>query len=159
MALVAAPGGAGAAAAAWWDTAQLEVKVHEHAFHRVTVNRVGCQVRVRLYFDAPHAGYREAAAARNQYRFRAELRLSGGKRFVSDVFDNREGGPRVFAFSHDSQSQGCWAEEERKLRKLDVHACRGERCTPETGFRVGTSCILELRFVVLKAHGFSDLCF
>jgi hypothetical protein len=120
------------AAAPWWDTAQLEVKVHEHAFHRVTVNRVGCQVRVRLYFDAPQAGYREAAAGRNQYRFRAEVKLSGGQRFVSDVFDNRESGARVFAFSHDSQSQGCWAEDERKVRKLDVHACRGERCTPES---------------------------
>jgi hypothetical protein len=119
-------------AAPWWDTAQVEVKVHEHAFHRVTINRVGCQVRVRLYFDAPQAAYREAAAARNQYRFRAELKLSGGQRFVSDVFDNREAGARVFAFSHDSQSQGCWAEEGRKLRKVDVHACRGDRCTPES---------------------------
>ncbi len=129
--LLAAPALA-AGAAPWWDTAQLKVKVHEHAFHRVTINRVGCQVRARLYFDAPQAGYREAAAARNQYRFRAELKLSGGHRFVSDIFDNREAGARVFAFSHDSRSQGCWAEDERKLRKLDVHACRGERCTPES---------------------------
>lgn len=120
-----------AAKATWWDSAPLGVKVHEHAFHRVTANGVGCAVRVRLYFDAPQESYREPAAGRNQYRFRAELKLSGGQRIVSEVFDNAEAGRRVFAFSHDSGSDGCWAEEERKLRKVDVHACRGERCTPE----------------------------
>jgi hypothetical protein len=88
-------------------------------------------VRVRLYFDAPHASYRDAAAERNHYRFRAEVKFAGGKSFVSEVFDNQEGGPRVFAFSHDTEAQGCWAENEHKLRKLDVHACRGARCTPE----------------------------
>ena len=119
------------AKSAWWDSAQLGVKAHEHAFHRVSANGVGCAVRVRLYFDAPHESYREPAASRNHYRFRAELKLSGGKRVVSEVFHNTEAGPRVFAFSHDSGSDGCWAEEERKLRKVDVHACRGERCTPQ----------------------------
>lgn len=119
------------AKSAWWDSAPLGVKVHEHAFHRVSANGVGCAVRVRLYFDAPQASYRESAAGRNHYRFRAELKLSGGKRVVSEVFHNTEAGPRVFAFSHDSGADGCWAEEEHKLRKVDVHACRGERCTPE----------------------------
>jgi hypothetical protein len=120
-----------AASANWWDEARLLVQVHEHAFGRVTVNRVGCQLRTRLYFDAPPAAYRDPDSARNHYRFRAELKLSEGQRFVSEVFDNAEVGARVFSFSHDTESQGCWAEQEHKLRKLDVHACRGARCTPE----------------------------
>jgi hypothetical protein len=131
LAVALAAAGPSLAKSKWWEAAEVGVKVHEHAFHRLTANGVGCQIRVRLYFDAPHAGYRDADAERNRYRFRAELKLSGGKRFVSEVFDNSEGGPRVFAFSHDTQGQGCWAEGEPKLRKLDVHACRGERCTPE----------------------------
>jgi hypothetical protein len=114
----------------WWDEGSLQIRVHEHAFHRGTVNAVGCQVRVRLYFDAPASGYKEAAPERNHYRFRAEVKLSGGQRFVSDIFDNGEAGPRVFAFSHDTTSEGCWADTGRKLRKVDVHACRGQRCTP-----------------------------
>jgi hypothetical protein len=114
----------------WWDEGALQIRVHEHAFQRATVNAVGCQVRVRLYFDAPASGYKEAAPERNRYRFRAEVKLSGGQRFVSDSFDNAEAGPRVFAFSHDTTSEGCWADTARKLRKVDVHACRGQRCTP-----------------------------
>jgi hypothetical protein len=116
--------------ARWWSEAELRVKVHEHAFHRVSANNHQCVVRVRLYFDAPQAGYREPDPPRNQYRFVAEVSLSGGHRFVSEPFVNREAGPRVFAFSHDSQFDGCWADEERKLRKVDVHACRGQSCRP-----------------------------
>jgi hypothetical protein len=97
----------------------------------VTANGIGCAVRLRLYFDAPQAGYRDPAASRNHYRFRAELELSGGDSVVSEIFDNTQAGARVFAFSHDSHPQGCWAEKEHTLRKVDVHACRGERCTPE----------------------------
>lgn len=120
-----------AAKSSWWEAAEVSVKVHDHTFHRMTANAIGCVVRARLYFDAPHAAYREPAEARNHYRFRAEIKFSGGKRFVSDVFRNAEAGPRVFELSHDTDPEGCWAENERKLRKLDVHACRGQRCTPE----------------------------
>jgi hypothetical protein len=114
----------------WWHEAPLGVKVHEHAFHRVTANNHQCVVRVRLYFDAPHAQYRDSEPKRNWYRFLAEIKLSGGHRFVSEPFSNSEPGPRVFAFSYDSQFDGCWAEQERKLRKVDVHACRGQGCVP-----------------------------
>lgn len=118
--------------ARWWSDAPLRVKVHEHAFHRVSANNQQCVVRVRLYFDAPRAGYLEPDPLRNQYRFVAEVSLSGGHRFVSEPFVNREAGPRVFAFSHDSQFDGCWADEDRKLRKVDVHACRGHSCRPHS---------------------------
>ena len=119
------------AAPGWWSEANVRVKVHEHAFHRVTANAVGCRVRVRLYFDAPATEYREPAAERNHYRFQARVVFSDGTEFSSEVFDNAEIGARVYAFSHDTTAKGCWAEQEHGLRKLDVHACRGERCVPE----------------------------
>lgn len=119
------------AKSSWWEAAEVGVRVHEHAFDRLSANGVGCQVRVRLYFDAPHAAYSDPAEARNQYRFRAQVKLSGGKSFVSETFKNGEPGRRVFEFSHDTEAEGCWAESGYKLRKLDVHACRGARCTPE----------------------------
>ncbi len=121
-----------AAPSAWWDGASIAVKVHDHAFHKVSANAIGCEVRVRLFFEAPAASYSEPAAGRNHYRFRAQIRMSGGHDFESDVFDNSEPGRRVFAFTFDSQMQGCWADETRNLRKVDVHACRGPTCVPKS---------------------------
>jgi hypothetical protein len=115
----------------WWDEARIGVKVHDHAFNRVTANAIGCTVRVRLHFDAPLAAYQEPAPERNHFRFAAQITLSEGQRFVSEPFDNVEAGARVFAFSHDSGPEGCWAEREHTLRKVDVHACRGVGCVPE----------------------------
>jgi hypothetical protein len=115
----------------WWDEAQIQVRVHEHAFHRVTANAVGCSVRVRLYFDAPASEYGEGASERNHYRFLARVSLDADSAFSSPVFDNGEVGARVFAFSYDTSAEGCWAEREHALRKVDVHACRGERCIPK----------------------------
>jgi len=119
------------AARGWWDEARIKVQVHEHAFYRVTANSVGCSVRVRLYFDAPASEYREPAAERNHYRFLAHVSFSDGAELTSEVFDNAEVGARVYAFSQDTSPKGCWAEQEHGLRKLDVHACRGDRCVPE----------------------------
>jgi hypothetical protein len=119
------------ARSAWWDEAKIRVKVHDHAFHRVRANAIGCNVRVRLYFDAPPSGYGEPAPERNHYRFSAQVSLSDSQTFVSEPFDNTQGGARVFAFSHDTTSRGCWAESEHTLRKVDVHACRGVGCVPE----------------------------
>ena len=119
------------AASTWWDEALVGVRVNEHAFSRVTANGVGCSVRVRLHFEAPQAKYGEPAAERNHFRFRARVQLSDGVELSSEVFDNGEAGARVYAFSHDTASQGCWAERAHTLRKLEVHACRGVRCVPE----------------------------
>lgn len=124
------PGPAAAAGPVWRDDAALAVKVFEHAFARVTANDVGCVVRVRLYFDAPASGYQDAAPQRNHYRFLAEIKLSGNNRFVSEVFSNKEPGARVFELSHNTALEGCWAQQALKLRKVDVHACRGSKCTP-----------------------------
>jgi hypothetical protein len=100
------------AAAAWWDEASIRVQVHEHAFHRVAANAIGCLVRVRLYFNAPEAVYNDASRERNHYRFRASVQLSDERNFSTEVFDNRVGGARVFAFSHDTAAEGCWAEKQ-----------------------------------------------
>lgn len=126
-----APRPAHAAGPNWRDDATLAVKVFEHSFQRVTANDVGCVVRVRLYFDAPASSYREAAAQRNHYRFRAEVKLSGGNRFVSEVFGNTEPGARVLELSYNTALEGCWAQQALKLRKVDVHACRGSKCQPQ----------------------------
>jgi hypothetical protein len=120
-----------AAGPVWRDDAELAVKVFEHSFQRVTANDVGCVVRVRLYFDAPASNYREAAAQRNHYRFLAEVKLSGNNRFVSEVFSNTEPGARVLELSHNTALEGCWAQQPLKLRKVDVHACRGSKCQPQ----------------------------
>ena len=119
------------AAGPWWDEAQVGVRVNEHAFSRVTANGVGCSVRLRLHFDAPAAKYAEPVAERNHFRFRAYVQLSDGASLTSEIFDNAEPGARVYAFSRDTASEGCWAERAHTLRKLDVHACRGVRCVPE----------------------------
>lgn len=120
-----------AAGPVWRDSAPLAVRVFEHAFARVDANDVGCLVRVRVHFAAPASAYQEPVAQRNHYRFIAEVKLSGGNHFQSEVFSNSEPGARVFAFSHDTALEGCWAKQELKLRKLDVHACRGSTCVPQ----------------------------
>ena len=130
-AAAALSGRAWAAGPVWRDSAELPVKVFEHAFRRVDANDVDCVVRVRLHFDAPAAGYQEPSPVRNHYRFIAEVKLAGGNHFQSEVFSNTEPGARVFAFSHDTAPEGCWAKQPLKLRKVDVHACRGAKCVPQ----------------------------
>lgn len=124
-------GVAQAAGPVWRDTEQLRVRLFDHAFTRAMLNDARCEVRVRLYFDAPAEGYREPTPARNHYRFLAEVKLYGGKKFVSELFDNTEPGARVYAFSHDTSSEGCWAAQEHELLKVDVHGCRGALCKPQ----------------------------
>lgn len=131
LAAASLPAPALAAGPVWRDSAELPVKVFEHAFRRVDANDVDCVVRVRLHFVAPAAGYQEPSPLRNQYRFIAEVKLSGGNHFQSEVFSNTEPGARVFAFSHDTALEGCWAKQPLKLRKVDVHACRGAKCVPQ----------------------------
>jgi hypothetical protein len=130
-AAVALPQPAWAAGPVWRDSAELPVKVFEHAFRRVDANDVDCLVRVRLHFDAPAAAYQEPSPVRNHYRFIAEVKLSGGNHFQSEIFSNTEPGARVFAFSYDTTTEGCWAKQALKLRRVDVHACRGARCVPQ----------------------------
>jgi len=117
-----------AQASDWWHEANPQVTVHEHSFYRVTLNNIGCQLRVRLYVDAPFERYRDEDDAKNHYRFQALLKLAGGRSITSPPFNNDAAGLRVFAFTHDSTGEGCWAKEPRKLRKLDVNACRGQGC-------------------------------
>lgn len=115
----------------WWHEANPQITVHEHSFYRVTLNNIGCQLRVRLFVDAPFERYRDEDEARNSYRFQAKLKLAGGRTITSPTFANDAAGLRVFAFTQDSTGEGCWAKEPRKLRKLDVNACRGQGCRVE----------------------------
>jgi hypothetical protein len=124
-----APADPTAAQSDWWHEANPQITVHEHSFYRVTLNNIGCELRVRLYVDAPFERYRDADEAKNHYRFRALLKLAGGHSISSPEFSNDAPGLRVFAFTHDSNDAGCWAKEPRKLRKLDVNACRGKGCS------------------------------
>lgn len=114
----------------WRHEAALSLTVHEHSFRRAVASASSCEVEVRLHFDAPATAYAEPVSERNHYRFVAQIKLSGGKSFLSPVLSNSKPGPRVISFRHDSGGQGCWAESRRKLRKVDVRACRGEGCTP-----------------------------
>lgn len=118
------------AAASWWHEAPLKVKAHDHQFYRVTANAIGCEVRVRLHLDAPAERYRDSEPSLNHYRFVAQLKMSGGDKFVSKVLNNRQPGPRVFSFTHDSQLDGCWAQQPKRIRKVNIHSCHGPRCKP-----------------------------
>jgi hypothetical protein len=122
------PADPGAPRSDWWHEANPQITVHDHSFYRVTLNNIGCQLRVRLYVDAPFERYRDPDEAKNHYRFRALLKLAGGRSITSPPFANDAAGLRVFAFTHDSSAEGCWVKEPRKLRKLDVNACRGQGC-------------------------------
>jgi hypothetical protein len=115
----------------WWDEARIQVKVHDHVFHRVTANALGCSVRVRLHFDAPSSAYGEPAPDRNHYRFSVQMRFSDDRSFVSEPVANDQSGARVISFKHDTTGEGCWAEQAHTVRKVDVHACRGVGCLPQ----------------------------
>lgn len=113
------------------QSAAFETRVHGHAFSNVTVESKGCDVQVRLKFDAPAQGYQHEAAARNIYRFHARINLDKGHSFETPVFQNSVPGERSYAYTKDTTSEGCWAKDEHALRGVDVEGCRGGGCKPE----------------------------
>lgn len=120
-----------AAAAAWSQTAEIEVKVHEHVFHKVTVEGVDCKLNTKLWFQAPAAVYSSGSAARNVYRFHARVDFLEGNRAPVPLFLNRAGGERFIAASYDTTAEGCWARDKKKLERVRVEACRGDGCSPQ----------------------------
>jgi hypothetical protein len=120
--------GLAAPAFAWFARAPFGAKVHGHEFRKVMLESAECGVRYRLYFAAPASGY---GAQKHTYRFKARIRLHSGKAVVSPVFYNSAPGERVYARTHDTSQEGCWAKEEQKLLAVDVRACKGRDCTPE----------------------------
>lgn len=117
---------------AWSQGAMIDVRVHEHVFDRVHVESSGCSVTAKLHFSAPEQGYRSGARERDYHRFRARIRLTEGRGLESPVFGNPKPGRRLYTFTYDTASEGCWAEQQHKLQGVDVEACRGRRCVPKT---------------------------
>jgi len=113
----------------WSSEADVSVTVNGHSFHHARVDGNGCNVSVRLLFDAPDKGYSDPKNhVRNYHRFRARIRLAKGQTVTSRVFANTVPGERSYSFEEDTTSAGCWAKEPGKLVKVDVIGCRGEGC-------------------------------
>src|SRR3970040_2465920 len=97
--------------------------VHEHEFDRVTVQSSECSLTVKLWFTAPDAGYKERAAHRNSYLFRARVKLDGGRQITSENFRTSKPGRKLQTWVHDTSSDGCWAKEKPALRSVVVNGC------------------------------------
>ena len=115
-------------ALAWTQRAPIDVTVHKHHFHKIKAATEGCVVKTALYFVAPQEGYKSRARNRNHFRFRARIQLSEERELVSPVFFNRAPGRRVYRFEHDTSGDGCWAEKEHKIYRVDVDGCRSRAC-------------------------------
>jgi hypothetical protein len=115
-------------ALSWSQRARIMARVHHHEFDVVRVESNGCTLNLELYFTAPEAGYREPAPVRNHYRFDARVQFADGRKFFTGVFQNTQPGRRVLRHAYDTNSEGCWAKQELKLRGVDVEGCRNRRC-------------------------------
>lgn len=118
-------------ALAWSQTAEIEVTVHGHTFHKVSVESKDCVIAYKLWFNAPAEVYSSNAGARNAYFFRSRIDFKDDKVLPLPVFANRGAGERVYEKSFDTAPEGCWARDAHKLARLRVEACRGEGCTPD----------------------------
>jgi hypothetical protein len=116
---------------AWSQTAEIEVTVHGHQVHKVTVESRDCLLAYKLWFTAPAEVYSARAAQRNVYLFRSRIDFQDGKAATVPVFANRAPGERLYENSFDTAPQGCWARETQKLARVRVEACRGDGCTPD----------------------------
>jgi hypothetical protein len=119
------------AALAWTQSADIETKVHGHAFSRVMVETKGCELTLRLTFDAPETAYKSESKVRNVFRFHARLQLEGGHTVETPVFQNTSPGARSYVQTKDTTAEACWAKEEHQLRAVDVEGCRGAGCKPD----------------------------
>jgi hypothetical protein len=119
------------AAWAWTQSAGFETHIHGHEFSRVTLDSNGCELKVRVLFDAPEAAYKNESPARNFYRFHARIKLDDGRVFETRVFSNSAPGARAYSYVLDSAADACWAIAEHKVRGIDVEGCRGAGCKPD----------------------------
>jgi hypothetical protein len=116
----------------WTYEATPTVTVHHHVFNKVRLEGDGCELKIQLWFDAPEEAYADKRnAVRNYYGFRGLVRLADGRKFETKLFINRGAGRRVVTTDLDTSNDGCWSKTRAKIVKLDVHACRGERCRVE----------------------------
>ena len=122
---------ASGAAWAWGQSAEIEVTVHGHQFHKLAVESRDCLLSYKLWFNAPADVYTGRAATRNVYLFRSRIDFQDGKAAKVPVFANRGAGERLYENTFDTAPEGCWARETQKLSRLRVEACRGDGCTPD----------------------------
>jgi hypothetical protein len=120
-----------AAALAWSQQADFETHIHGHEFYRVRVESNQCELKVRVLFTAPEAGYKNDFPAKNFYRFHVRLRLAEERNVVTRIFSNSAPGTRGYDYVVDTTAEGCWAKQEPKIRGVDIEGCRGTGCTPE----------------------------
>jgi hypothetical protein len=118
---------------AWSNDAAVGVRVNGHAFHDVHAegggDGSGCQLRVRLLFEAPESGYSDPKnKTRNHHYFRARVKFAKGQTAESKTFGNSGPGERTYSFEEDTTAAGCWAKDPNKIVKLDVIGCRGPAC-------------------------------
>src|SRR5260221_13742826 len=120
-----------ALALAWTQSADFETHIHGHAFSRVTLETNGCELKVRVLFDAPEAAYKNESPARNFYRFHARIKLDDGRAVETRVFSNSAPGARAYSYVQDTTADACWAKGDHKIRGIDVEGCRGSGCAPD----------------------------
>jgi hypothetical protein len=117
----------------WSNEAAVGVRVNGHSFHDARVQgsgeNKGCDLHVRLLFEAPESGYSDPKnRTRNHHSFQARLKFANGRSVESRRFGNSAAGERAYTFSEDTTSAGCWAKDPNKIVKLDVIGCRGPAC-------------------------------
>lgn len=115
-------------AAPWSTDTGVNVRVNDHTFDRLIVNAKGCEVSVKIKFDAPSKAYESRAKQRNHYLFRARIKLKDGKELVSELFRSSSAARRTYSQTFDTAPDGCWSEKKHPPIDLDVAACRGKRC-------------------------------
>jgi hypothetical protein len=120
-----------ATALAWSQRADFETHIHGHEFSRVTLDSNECELKVRLFFDAPEAAYKNESPARNYYRFHARIKLDDGRGIITRVFYNTAPGARAYTYVDDTKPDSCFAKQEHKIQGVDIEGCRGAGCTPE----------------------------
>ena len=106
----------------------ISATVHGHAFDQIEITSEGCSLRVGLYFTAPDSAFRDKNTVRNHYRFRARIDFAD-RSVKTGVFSNDRSGRRRFRYVHDTGSEGCWAKQTQKLRRVHVDGCRNRGCT------------------------------
>jgi hypothetical protein len=111
----------------WTHKLMISATVHGHAFDKIELTNQDCALEVKLGFDAPPAAYGEKSAVRNYYRFRARVELEGHV-VRTGVFSNDRPGRRSIRYLHDTRSEGCWAKQAQKLRRIHVEGCRNRNC-------------------------------
>ena len=119
------------AAWAWTQSAGFETHIHGHEFSRVTLDSNGCELKVRVLFEAPETAYKNEAPARNFYRFHARIKLDDGRAVETRVFSNSAPGARAYSYVLDTAADACWAKGEHKISGIDVEGCRGAGCKPD----------------------------